>query len=189
MYKKILILALLLFPSVVLATSGPYIKAEAGLVSSHLLFGDNPDGFGGRIAAGYLFGQTKFNYGIESGALIYPHLSGQEHTLFGDNYADIVIEGYGIDLLGVLKYTFDSNFVIFAKGGAAYNHQEFTKDYSSWTSHIPKDQYTYNSVRPELALGTGYQFSPCTEVDLTASIVTTPEEPTTTLLLGFSYSF
>lgn len=190
MNKKITSFALLLLlsPSIALATQGPYMQVEAGRVASDgIIFSSDIGGFGGRVSAGYLFGENKFNYGIETGALLYPHLSGRDYGWFSSSYyTDQVIKGYGVDLLGVLKYTFDCHFLIFAKGGAAFNHQELSETYSYSST---KNHYTYNSVRPELALGIGYKFTPNTEIHLTTSAIATPYQPTGTIMLGFSYSF
>ncbi len=190
MRKKIAILAVSLLPSIVLAVQGPYIKAEAGKASTETFLGDSVDGFAGRLSAGYLFGENKFNYGVETGVLAFPHLSGREYTwFFNTYYADKTVSGYNVDLLGVLKYTFDSNFLIFTKLGVAYTHQDITESDSVNMPTQTENRYTSNSIRPEVALGIGFQLSPHAEVDLTASAIATPNDPMGTLLLGFAYSF
>lgn len=187
-FKKIIsYCCLLFFPMIALATNGPYITAEFGGISStrSLIF-DNQSGYGGRIAGGYLFGETHFNYGLESGVLYYPHLSGTDGLFFVTND---VVSGYNIDLLGVIKYTFDCHFLIFGKAGAAYVNQKITGKSNVGTITVTEND-KYRSITPEVALGIGYQLTPKTEINLTTS-TTFPNNSAaiTTLMLGLSYSF
>ncbi len=197
MYKKLPILIFFILPTLLFALPGPYFKAEVGEIAEavpfpiyFLTYADS-SGIGGRIAAGYLFGNSHFNYGIEAGTLIYPHLSGHNCSLL-ENCSLEIVQGYGMDVLGVIQYTFDSHFLVFGKGGAIYNHQKIiNKNMDTWNGVETwnETQETKISYSPELALGIGYQLSNHTEIILTESTMLTHQSMMNTLLLGISYSF
>jgi len=177
-------LLLLFFPMLALSTPGPYIKVEGGKLDSVSFFFGGVSGYGGRVATGYLWGQYKFNYGLESGFMLYPHLSGND-SFFGFFSVPKTLSGYNVDLAAIIKYKFDSNFLVLAKAGAVYANQQSTISY-----YYTKCQTKHSSIAPEIALGIGYQLSPKTEISLTASLSASSHstDAISALLLGVSYS-
>lgn len=179
------------FSPLALATMGPYIKGEAGGVvisnnASNTFKANNPAGGAGRISLGNLCGNKNFNYGLEAGAQFY---DAKTNFLF----FDASYKGYNLDLLGVLQYAFNSGWVLFAKGGAAYLHQKAT--FEVFDISVTK---TGSKIAPELAVGAGYQFTPNVELDLTEYTVfaggpdrnnNNPTAMTSSLLLGLTYHF
>jgi opacity protein-like surface antigen len=202
--KSLAFISMLLFPLASWAVPGAYVSGEVGgvLVNSTTIFeNDSSTGFGGRAALGYLWGDNNFNYGLESGILVYPHAEA-DSTVFLNGVpflnSTLVYDGYNIDLLGVVKYTFDNGFALFAKGGGAYVYQKATATVQTPLGQT-SDSATQSKVAPEVAGGIGYQFNPNFEADLTTSVVFagSPSDTnsndivcgTASAMLGLTYHF
>jgi len=159
--KKLLTIGCLLFLSPLASADsipGLYVQGEAGASGTQgaLFFGP-----AARLSAGYLWAADNYlSYGIESG------VSYNKNKLY---WSDDFKPGYtsvNLDLLGVLKYTFESGFNVFAKAGGDYSHITTFIDYND----IEVDSNTsIDQVFPEVALGMGYQINQNVEIDLTAS--------------------
>lgn len=159
--KKVILAALALVPALAFATPGAYVQAQAGgnMVDFNVSGVNNATGFAGGIGAGYLWGDSAVNYGLEVDGLWYPD------TTTTQSGTTLKINGYNLSLLGVLKYTdCTSGFTIFGKAGGAYVNQTYSGD------GLPGDT-SGNSIDPEVAAGVGYQFTPNWEVDLTGDWV------------------
>ncbi len=194
-------LAILLLPSIALAQSGNYVQGQVGgvyLVNGTQFGIYGPTGTAWRASGGHLWGDNNFNYGIEAGLGYFPHATMEEDIFFIKDTLDY--SGYSADLLGVLKYTFNSGFDLFGKAGLAYLNQKSTAK-SSLNSY-GMDIYARHSmdgskIGPELAIGLGYQFTPAWEASLTESTVFISNKisqnnavaTTNTLLFGLSYHF
>jgi hypothetical protein len=204
-----ILLALLgLYCAAAHADPGFYVQGEVGpvaITSDESNGGDfvllsSDFGFGGRVSGGYLWNNDNLYYGVELGALYYPNIDSD--ITFGPFEIDNKYEGVNVDLLGVLKYVFDSGFTVFAKAGGAYVYQKTANTVSATFDNVTGSlQLTNNSgskIMPAVALGLGYQFNPNWEVDLTANGVFTgttssldsnPAATTTDLLVGVTYHF
>lgn len=210
--KKIIIilgivLSIISIPAV--ANPGFYIQGQGGFVAiipggsdfESDLF-DLSDGGTGRLSGGYLWGDNNLNYGLETGVMIYPNARSSDSFL---NLFDTKYEGFNLDLLGVLKYTFNCGFNVFAKAGLAYMHQHVTTDSINFTLfdavNVPSVQLadnTGNKIAPEIAAGIGYQFNPNFEINLalmsaitgsTSPVAANPVATTSSVMLGLAYHF
>jgi opacity protein-like surface antigen len=144
-------------------TPGAYVQGSLGetaIFELPILSGGTPTTFSGRLAAGYLWGYDNFNYGIEVGGMYYPSASDSV-----ENVLDYKVDGYNIDMLGVLKYTADSGVILFAKAGAAYVNQKLELS----IPYFGLESKTDSKIAPEVALGAGYQFSDNWEMNLTVT--------------------
>lgn len=205
MKKLIPLLFLLLSPVAASANAGYYLQGEGGIVAatprSDLSHSFIPlsGGAGGRISGGYLWGDNNFNYGLESGIFYAPHVTEE-----GDNYfilgtEDMKYSIVNVDLLGVLKYTFNNGIALFTKGGFAYSHQHVkVTDTTTLFNGTTTDTYdgSGSKIAPDAAIGIGYQFNPNIEMDLTANTVfishgsaSNPASPNGSLMLGLTYHF
>lgn len=205
--KKSLLLALaMLTPVAAFAAAGSPGAYVQGVVGGNAVFGDDNysfnrantlTGYSFGAAAGYLWGCSNLNYGVEVGALSYPDsTTSYNYGLGGIQSIDGKTDGYNIDLLGVLKYTFDSGFNVFAKAGVAYVNQKATADYKIAGVKVSSVSRTDDKYAPEVALGAGYQFNQNWEVNLTANTVFAGESSlndavsrTGNVLLGVTYHF
>lgn len=163
--KKLLMIGGLLFLSPLASADsipGFYVQGEAGASGTQGAFFFGP---AARLSGGYLWAaDSHLAYGIESGVAY------NKNKLELNLFDDTVTTGYksiNLDLLGVLKYSFDSGFNVFGKAGANYSHV---------TTYIEDNQgnetdtgTTPDQIFPEVALGMGYQFNQNVEMDLTAS--------------------
>ena len=149
--KKLLLAIVILIPAVAMANPGAYIQGQVGFSASTPAIGNS-----GGIGGGYLWGDNALNYGTEIDALTY---SGKGYQVFANEKGS----GTDVSLLGVIKYTFQSNFVTFAKAGVAISNQTETYRYQ----YLGQTSESATAVLPEAALGIGYQFNPHWEVDLT----------------------
>ncbi|MCL9780167.1 porin family protein [Vibrio sp. S4M6] len=115
---------------------------------------DELGGGAGSIDLGYLWGQEKLNYGIELGASKY---ADNKYTV---NYVGETLnrtyKGYNVDLMGVIKYNFESRYNVFAKGGAAYTSQEFDVDKAGVLNNHSSDKN--HKILPKIELGVGYDY-------------------------------
>ena len=149
-----------------------------------------------RGALGYLMGEGNFNYGLELGYTGYPK------NTYGYYGVNGTYTGYTVDLLGVGKYNFsdsDSGFFVVGKAGAALVSQKFDIADAGATYY----KKTKTAVRPELAVGAGYNVNKNVAFDLTLSHVfgnqadpdagsvsgATQISSVNTLLAGITYSF
>lgn len=207
MIKKALLVGFVASGFVMSAHAGTGIYGSlsagiGGMDTKNYSSGNNPfaseslrSGVSYRGALGYLMASGKFNYGLELGYTGYPK------NTYGLGGADIVYTGHTIDLLGVGKYNFsetDSGFFLVGKAGAAYVSQK-----TELTSSRTLYKKTVNGVKPELAVGGGYNVNKNVAIDLTLSHVfgkqTDPDAATAsgatqiasvnTLLAGLTYSF
>jgi outer membrane immunogenic protein len=205
MLKKLICLLLTCIPVAALATPGAYVQGEAGtaLVNMPSSISILP-GLGyqvvptGRLSLGYLWGDNHFNYGLESGLQFYNASADSQTTFFGTYKEHDSLNGYNLDLLGVLKYTFDCGFNVFGKAGAAYVYQRWDRTITLNGARIDSLSTSKNSgvVSPELAMGIGYQFTPHWGMTFTTDVITdSPKSQRigpraiTSALLGISYSF
>lgn len=149
--KKLILALMLSIPAVALANPGAYIQGQIGFTISTPAIGNS-----GGIGGGYLWGENAFNYGAEIDVLTY---SGEGFQLFGNEKGS----GTDVSLLGIVKYTFQSGVVTFAKAGLAISNQTETYNFP----HLDHTSQSATAVLPEAALGIGYQFNPHWEVDVT----------------------
>lgn len=173
------------------ASPGFYAGADAGVSDMSRL----NDGAAFRGAAGYLFGD-KFNYGLEVGVTGYPKNS-YKSTQYG--YRE-TYSGFYTDLLGVGKYNFgndDTGFFLVGKGGAAVVEQELQV---TGSTNFKKSMH---AVKPEFAVGAGYNVTKNLSVEATFSHVfggrvdpnTNPAASLTrvsavnTMMVGLTYNF
>lgn len=189
------------------AGTGFYASAGAGIGgmdTKKFSSGSNPytsvsirRGVAGRVALGYLTGEGNFNYGLELGAASYP-----KNTYKDSNFGlTETYSGYMVDLLGVGKYNFsdsDNGFFVVGKAGAAYVSQKFK-------GAVPgvSVSKTKSAVKPEVAVGAGYNFNKNVAVDMTFSHVfagqanpdasslsgATKISSVNTLMVGLTYNF
>ena len=190
------------------AATGFYAGVGAGIGgmnTNDFSSDDNPysntslrSGVTGRLALGYLTGEGNFNYGFELGATGYPK---NTYKLSAFSLTE-TYTGYMVDLLGVAKYSFsdsDRGFFVVGKAGAAYVHQKFKGS----ITNVIEITSTKSAIKPELAVGAGYNFNKNVAVDMTFSHVfagqANPDATTwggltkvssvNTLLVGLNYSF
>lgn len=130
-------------------------------------------GMAGRIALGYLAPTTapEFVYGAELGYGIYTankysyswHREGKD--LDTDINANFKYKAYSVDLLAVLQYNFATDWHLTGKLGAAYVDQKLVGniygylDGSKNDTKIIKIDESNHKLRPEIALGVGYNFT------------------------------
>lgn len=202
MMKKSLLTMLVMSGMAVAAQAAPgaYMNGNIGIggmdtekTSSDTYGYQLRSGVSYRAALGYLMGEGQLNYGAELGYTGYPK------NKYNSWLADVTYSGYYADVLGVGKYnlsTTDSGFFVLGKAGLAYVSQKTrtTGIYSNTTKH---------AVKPELALGAGYNFNKKVAVDLTFAHVfggqANPASTSTsaatrvsavnTLMAGITYSF
>ena len=94
------------------------------------------------VASGYLWGGNHFNYGAQLG----------------------MQDGFNIDALGIIQYTFDSHVLLFAKAGISYiNSTKY-----DFLTYQKINQLSGSGFGPKFALGIGYEFNPRWEIDLDA---------------------
>lgn len=198
----VIVVPLILLPVMTYAAPGYYIQGELGMVAlsagTHDMFNPifNPAGGAGRLSVGHLWGDNNFNYGLETGLMYYPHAD-MDSFIFADTTT--TYKGYNFDILGVIKYTFDSGFSLFGKAGGAYVHQNATSSLDISVDGISVSTSTSASgsrVAPEVALGVGYQLTSNLGLNLTADTVfagtpsaSNPVATTNSLLLGLAYRF
>ncbi|HIF9218023.1 TPA: outer membrane protein [Photobacterium damselae] len=139
-----------------MAKAGPYIGVNIGSGGM-----DTPDlevnqtssyelrGLAGGIDAGYLWQTQQVEYGVELGFDTYAKNKYRIGDFFHMDY-----KGYNLDLLGVAKYNFSSQWNVFGKAGLAYVNQKLTVD---GLGLIGKNK---NEIKPKVALGFGYDFTP-----------------------------
>lgn len=147
------------------SSAGAYVQGSIGetaIFEIPIISGGTPTTLSGRVAAGYLWGDDHVNYGIEVGGTYYP--SAKDSV---ENVLDYKVDGYNLDVLGVLKYTADSGFDIFAKAGVAYVNQKLTVS----VPYFGIASETDSKIAPETAFGVGYQFDQNWEVNLTVNAV------------------
>lgn len=191
--SKLAVTSLLaLSPMLAFATPDYYVTGQLGgtIISDGTNkmynWNDNPSGVTGRVALGYLDGNAPLNYGLEAGLQSY-------HATWSDSAANLTYNGYNIDLLGVLRYSFNSGINVFGKGGIAYVHQKQEIKYKAFNL---EGTQSGNKFAPELALGVGYQFTPQVEVSLSTNTVfagspsnSNPVGTNSSFLLGLTYHF
>jgi hypothetical protein len=144
-----------------------------------------------RASLGYLMGVSNFNYGAELGYTGYPD------NTYSNGYNKLTYSGHTIDLLGVGKYNFsntETGFFAVGKAGAAYVSQK-TK-----ANNFNKTQ---TAIKPELAVGLGYNMSRKVALDVTMSRIfagqanptgnsvnsATQVSSVNTLMAGITYNF
>lgn len=135
---------------------------------------------------------------METGIFYAPSLTSSDSS-FGIDKEDIKVRVVNLDLLGILKYTFNNGIALFAKGGAAYTNQHLNISESVTIYNSTATQTLDTSghkFAPEAALGIGYQFNPNLEMDLTANTVfagngsqNNPAATNSALMLGLTYHF
>jgi len=145
------------------STPGAYIQGSIGetaIFELPILSGGTPTTLSGRLAAGYLWGCDNFNYGVEVGGTYYPDAKDSI-----ENLLDYKVDGYNIDVLGVLKYNFDSGINLFAKAGAAYVNQKLELS----VPYVGLASKTDSRFAPEVAIGVGYQLNDNFDLNLTVN--------------------
>ncbi|BDR35925.1 transporter [Photobacterium damselae subsp. damselae] len=140
-----------------MAKAGPYIGVNIGSGGM-----DTPDlkvdqtssyelrGLAGGIDVGYLWQTQQVEYGVELGFDTYAKNKYRIGDAFHMDY-----KGYNLDLLGVAKYNFSSQWNVFGKAGLAYVNQKLTAD-GLGLGLIGKNK---NEIKPKVALGFGYDFT------------------------------
>lgn len=211
--KKIILMAAIAAGLINVANAAPgaYVQVQGGVGGMDTT--DYSDGSGPynevsirsgaayRLAGGYLWGQDQLNYGVEAGYSSYPD---NEYTVnvYGYSLTE-TYKGHYIDLLGVAKYNFSSNsesgLYVIGKVGAALVSQKFeVSDNYGYASYTDDKQ----EVKPEAALGIGYDFNKNVSLDLTFNHVfadqadpngsesdATQIASVSTLLVGLTYHF
>lgn len=150
-----------------------------------------------RAMLGYLFGTSgNLNYGLELGYTGYPK------NTYSYYNAEGTYTGYMVDVLAVGKYNFDaseSGFFVVGKVGAASVSQK----YEITVSGVDYYSKTVTALKPELAVGAGYNINKNVSLDLTLSRVfgnqadpdartideVTQVSSVNTLLAGITYNF
>ncbi|WIH24962.1 outer membrane protein [Photobacterium damselae] len=137
-----------------MAKAGPYIGVNIGSggMDTPELEGNQTSsyelrGLAGGIDAGYLWQTQQVEYGVELGFDTYAKNKYRIGDAFRMDY-----KGYNLDLLGVAKYNFSSQWNVFGKAGLAYVNQKLTVD-----DFGSKNK---NEIKPKVALGFGYDFTP-----------------------------
>ena len=163
--KKLVLGLLVLTPAFAFAVPGPYATVQAGVNTVNVSNAAQKStvGFAGGAAAGYLWGDNTWNYGLEADAVVYPNSNSSKRYLTNSD-TQSQYDGYNLSLLAVLKYTCcKTGFTAFVKGGGAYVDQQLTltSNNNSFSFHAQ------NTFAPEAAVGVGYMFSPNLEADFT----------------------
>ncbi|TLS80400.1 outer membrane protein [Photobacterium damselae] len=137
-----------------MAKAGPYIGVNIGSggMDTPELEGNQTSsyelrGLAGGIDAGYLWQTQQVEYGVELGFDTYAKNKYRIGDAFHMDY-----KGYNLDLLGVAKYNFSSQWNVFGKAGLAYVNQKLTVD-----DFGSKNK---NEIKPKVSLGFGYDFTP-----------------------------
>lgn len=206
--KKILCV-LCFLPAMAFAEPGAYLQGQFGgvyLIDGSSINFSGPTGYAGRGSVGYLWGGNDFNYGLEGGVGYFPHATLKDHgtiTFYTSSGASTIpvdstltYSGTQTDILGVLKYTFNCGFDLFAKAGAAYLNQDATEKFSIG-SVSTQASHSGDRWAPEVAIGAGYQMSPAWEINVTESSVLVSQNvsannavaTTNMLLVGLTYHF
>ncbi|UKA11928.1 outer membrane protein [Photobacterium damselae] len=139
-----------------MAKAGPYIGVNigsGGMDTPELEINQTSSyelrGLAGGIDAGYLWQTQQLEYGVELGFDTYA----KNKYRIGDSfYMDY--KGYNLDLLGVAKYNFSSQWNVFGKAGLAYVNQKLTVD------GLGLSGKNKNEIKPKVSLGFGYDFTP-----------------------------
>jgi outer membrane immunogenic protein len=197
MIKKTLLVGLVVSSFAVAAHAGVYVNAGAGIggmdtkkEGSYKL----RSGVAGRAAIGYLMGESNFNYGAELGYTGYPN------NTYTEGGGKLTYSGHYVDLLGVGKYNFSqtqTGFFVVGKAGIAVVSQQ-TK-----VTGVFDFNKTKSAVKPELAVGGGYNVNKNVAVDVTLAHVfgsqanpygdsesaATKVSSVNTLMAGITYNF
>jgi len=204
--KKSLLLALaMLTPVAAFAAAGTPGAYVQGVMGGNAVFSNNDYSFGNDTATGfsfgaatgYLWGCDAVNYGVELGGLLYPRTTTSNRAIPGTNInSNFSVNGYNVDLLGVLKYNFPSGFNVFAKGGVAYVNQKVSLNALGSSSTTVSLNKTDDTFAPEAAIGVGYQLNQNWDVNLTVNTVFAGEYKADhvvarngNVLLGATYHF
>jgi opacity protein-like surface antigen len=179
--KKLAFCLLALTPAFAFAAPGPYATLQAGLnmVNASNSLQDDPIGFVGGGAVGYLWGDNTINYGLEADGLVYPNSNSGRGIGTTHDYQSSY-DGYNLSLLAVLKYTSCSTgFTAFVKGGGAYVSQQVT---FNTAGPLPFDapigtQTNQTDFAFEAAAGVGYFFTQNLEADITWDHVFADSQP------------
>ena len=174
MIRKCLLTALLVSGFAASAQAGVYVNAGAGIGGMDTKdFSNGTSGYNSmalrqgaayRFALGHLTHADKFSYGQEFGYTAYPQNIYRSNAIFGttDTYT-----GHYFDALSVGKYTFDSGGYLLAKGGLALVTQKLARV----TNGVSSSSKSSRKVKPELAIGVGYEVSEHVGVDANFSHV------------------
>ncbi len=198
-YSFLFSMSLIFLSTTASAQMMPYVGFDAGLItlSSGAQYMFNPlvnlDGWNGRLFAGSLWGPLQgFQYGVEFDGMSFSHAT---FSMFGFTTA---YRGYSLSVLGIGKYVFGSGFFLLGKGGVAYLYEKNNNTFTWGSVTYPISNADGSRTAPEVAIGTGYQFTKNFEVDLTADSIfagrpyansTNPVAQTNTANIGFSYHF
>jgi hypothetical protein len=190
-----------------LAAPGFYASAEAGLGgrdTKQYAANNAPYstvnlryGIAYRGAIGYLFGNDKWNYGFEAGYTGIPN-NVYKSDIYGNSET---YTGFYADVLGVGKYNFidsEAGFFITGKAGAAIVSQNLIV-----SGPHSKQKYKQHKVKPEFAVGAGYNINKNLAVEITFSHVfgskadpnaatvggASRASPSNTLMAGITYNF
>ena len=170
--KKTLLLGLVVSSLALSAHAAPgfYIGAGAGVGGMDT---KKDNAFGGgyklrsgvayRASLGYLTGEGNVNFGAELGYTGYP-----DNTYNGNGFK-VTYSGHTVDLLGVAKYNFsetDTGFFLVGKAGAAVISQKTSAKGFGTTYSKSK-----TAVKPELAVGAGYNMNKNVALDVTLAHV------------------
>jgi opacity protein-like surface antigen len=119
-------------------------------------------GLMGRIAAGYQFNSF---LGVEVGAALFHKLSEDYTTTTPTNKTgNIKTSLFAIDALIKGTYSFDKAYV-FGGVGAAYVHAKSSSNFD--LHNISSGQeYSFNTIRPKIAVGAGYNIKDNLSVDV-----------------------
>ncbi len=201
--KKLIKLAAIAFTatSIAHAAPGAYIQAQGGIGGMDTKKVSNwnynlREGLAYRLSAGYLFGESNFNYGLEAGYESYPNNT-YDLSILNAKYS-----GSNVDVLGVAKYSFSpdaTGFYVVGKAGAAYITQK--TELSIANVNVYND--TESAIKPEAAIGVGYDFTKNLGLDVSYSHIfagqANPDGATensvtqissvNTLMVGLSYHF
>ncbi|MGD9109044.1 MAG: outer membrane beta-barrel protein [Gammaproteobacteria bacterium] len=169
---------------------GMYTKLNSDDIRTGTTYGGHSEktrGFAARGSLGYLWALPQiqnFQLGAELGYNYYPknkHSIGKA-PVYSWNY-----KGWNADLLAVGKYNFsDTGFNIIGKAGAAYIRQRTTiVDTSPIGVEVSPaaDSYTKKAVKPEAAIGVGYDINQNFGINLVYSHIfgSRPKNPTTVI--------
>lgn len=175
---------------------GAYIFAQPGLSMTHIqsktidgvkVNGDKENGFGFRLGAGYDFNQY---VAAELGLAKYANA---EIDVAG--FEEAKVKPFAIDLLVKGTYALSDDFFVYGKTGIAY----VNVNYNSSNNFFEDDKSdNKHFLRPELALGAGYNVNENVAVDAsysrivgTGDVQNTPDYlPNLDLLaVGITYKF
>jgi hypothetical protein len=205
MIKKTLLLGLVASTLAISAHAAPgiYVNAGAGIGGMDT---KQVNAFGGgyklrngvayRASLGYLMGEGNINYGAELGYTGYP-----TNKYSGSTTA--TYSGHTVDLLGVGKYNFsdtDNGFFVVGKAGLARVYQRTKASAVGFANSYSKNK---TAMKPELAVGAGYNVNKNVALDVTFSHIfgaqANPDGNTeasvnkvsavNTLMAGITYNF